>query len=128
MSLDYLNFDYSEDAHGHGSFDALAAVSPAQWPALQAEVERLLAWAHHSFGPARGGGDEAGDDSGVWDYALQGLREVPTPLALRFDARSGQLHLSDGPTAPPRLTLGLTLTGSAGFCQALRETFGIDAE
>ncbi len=122
MTLNYLDFDYSEDGQGNGSFDAIAAVSPAQWPALQAEVQRVLAWAHAEFPGARG----APEDGGQWDCELQGLREVPTPLEIRFDEACGQLRMADGQPGQPRLTLSLTLTGSADFCEALRQAFALD--
>ena len=41
MNLQYLDFDYSEDADGTGTFDAMASVSPAQTPALQAPAARM---------------------------------------------------------------------------------------
>lgn len=122
MPLDYLDFDYSEDGQGRGSFDAMAAVGTAQWPALKAEVQRVLAWAHERFGAPQGDGDDGGDGA-EWDYDLQGLREVPNPLKLRYDPALELLHLAEGPAGEPRLTLTLTLTGSVGFCEALREAF-----
>ena len=44
-ALDYLDFEYSEDEHGQGTFDAMASVLPAHVPALHAELTRVLAWA-----------------------------------------------------------------------------------
>ena len=35
MTLDYLDFDYSEDDEGTGTFDAMACVTEAQWARLQ---------------------------------------------------------------------------------------------
>ena len=49
MTLDYLDFDYSDDGDGQGSFDALASVAPAQVAAVHAEIETVLAWAHAQF-------------------------------------------------------------------------------
>lgn len=126
MPLDYLDFDFSDDGQGQGSFDALAAVTPAQWPALRAEVQRVLAWAHESFGAPQGlGGGDADGDGAEWDFDLQGVREVPTPLALRYDSGLGLLQMSEGPAGEPRLILSLTLTGSPGFCEALRAAFDL---
>lgn len=122
MALHYLDFEFSDDGEGHGSFDALASVAPAQWPALLAEAARVLAWAHEAFPGGRG----APEDGGEWDYELQGLREVPTPIELDFDEGAGGLREREGPPGQPRLTLGLTITGSAAFCDALREAFGAD--
>ncbi len=122
MTLDYLDFDYTEDEDGHGSFDAMAGVAPAQWPALLAEVQQVLAWAHCEFPGARG----ALEEGGQWDFELQGVREVPTPLDLRFDEGTGQVKASQGTPGQPRLTLSLTLSGTPAFCAALREAFAID--
>ena len=43
MPLNYLDFDYSEDADGNGTLDAMASVLPAQLPALQNEIAAVLA-------------------------------------------------------------------------------------
>lgn len=122
MPLNYLDFDYSEDADGTGTFDAMASVEPAQWDALQAEVAQVLGWAHAQFPEACGPLDEGG----LWQYDLQGAQEVATPLALEFDPLTGALRSNPGTAAPPRTTVSLSLTGSAAFCGALREHFGID--
>lgn len=119
--LTFLDFDFSDDDDGHGSFDAMAAVSPAQWPALEAEVRRVLAWAHREFPGARG----ALEDGGQWDCELQGVRETPTPLRLRYDDATGQLRADEGTPGQPRITLSLTLSGTPAFCEALREAFAI---
>ena len=76
--LQYLDFDFSEDEHGLGSFDAMAAVLPAQVPALHAELTRVLAWACGAF--SKGPLDEGYD----WDYDLQ-LAEDSAALRVRFD-------------------------------------------
>lgn len=118
-ALAYLDFDYSEDAEGHGSFDAMAAAGPAQWDALQGEVVRVLDWAQRRFGrPA------PLDEGGEWDVELQGVRELSTPLAVRFRAGQG-LMLQDAGAAMQRTTLTLTLVGSAAFCEAFREAFAV---
>lgn len=115
--LAYLDFDYSEDAHGHGSFDAMAAAAPSQLPALLAEVARVLDWAHAQFGaPA------ALDEGGEWDCELQGVREVATTLQVRHVPGAG-LDLQPGATGEPRVTVSVTLTGTPAFCAALREAF-----
>jgi len=121
MDLHYLDFDYSEDADGTGTFDAMASVSPAQIPALHAEIARVLAWAHQQFPDACGPSEEGGE----WQYDLQGVQEVATPLALQFDAASERIATVPGTPAPPRTTFTLSVSGNAGFCAALREAFGI---
>lgn len=122
MPLNYLDFDYSEDADGIGTFDTMAAVLPAQLPALQAEVAQLLAWAHAQFPHALGPAEEGGE----WQYDLQGVHETCTPLALFFDPATGALHATPGQPALPRTTVTLSVSGSPSFCVAMRETFGID--
>jgi hypothetical protein len=119
VKLHYLEFDYSEDAQGHGSFDAMASAVPAQLPALQAEVLRVLAWAHRDFPGERGGPDDGGD----WDYELQGVQEVATPLDAGYDPASGRLSLAPGAAGVPRTTLSLTLSGTPQFCEAFRAAF-----
>lgn len=121
MILNYLDFDFSEDAQGHGSFDAMASAAPAQLPALQAEVLRVLHWAHRDFAGAHGPLDEGGD----WDYELQGVQEVATTLDLRYDEQAGRLQVEPGATGAPRVTLSLTISGSPAFCAAFREEFGL---
>lgn len=121
MELHYLDFDFSgDDGQGQGSFEAMASAAPHQWPALEAEVRRMLDWAHAAFGPAA-----AIEDGGEWDYALHGVREVATPLRVRYRPGADGLALEPGTTDPPRVTLTLTLTGTPAFCAALRDAFGL---
>lgn len=122
MPLRYLDFDFSEDAEGTGSFDAMASVVPAQVPALEAEISAVLAWAHRHWPDACG----PAEDGGAWQYDLQGAQEVRTPLVLEFDAASSQLRTVVGNPAPPRTAITLTISGRADFCSALREAFEID--
>jgi hypothetical protein len=119
VKLRYLEFDYSEDAEGHGSFDAMASAAPAQLPALRAELLQVLAWAHRDFPGERGAPDEGGD----WDYELQGVQEVATTLDVGYDPKAGRLQLEPGSTGAPRVTLSLTLSGTPQFCTALRAAF-----
>lgn len=104
MTLQYLDFDYSEDDLGNGTLDALASVLPDRQAAAQTEAQQVLDWAHAEFGPA-----QALEDGGTWHYALQCTQE--TDIAL-----GGQ-----------RCVLALTLTGSTQFCLALMERFNTDA-
>jgi hypothetical protein len=121
MPLDYLDFDFSEDSAGHGTFDAMAAVAPAQFPALEAEIVRVLHWAAREFGePA------PLDEGGAWDYQLQAVQEVATALDVRLDPQGQRLQLEPRTAAPARLTLTLTVSGAADFCDAFRAAFGIE--
>jgi len=120
-TLHYLDFDYTEDEHGHGSFDAMAAAGPAQLRALQDEVARVLDWAHAQFGaPA------PHDEGGEWDCELQGVRELATTLEVRHLPGAG-LSLHAGATGEPRVTLGVTLGGTSAFCAALRLAFALES-
>ncbi|MDC2857287.1 MULTISPECIES: hypothetical protein [unclassified Delftia] len=117
MILDYLDFDYSEDDEGTGCWDAMASVPAARVPALAAEVEQLLAWAHRRFRGRRGPIEEGGD----WDYELQAQDDGGQPLAWRFDAATARLQsvaAGDG-----RTTVNLSISGSAAFGEALRQAF-----
>jgi len=97
--LRYLDFDYSEDTEGHGTFDAMASTTPERSPEVQAEIAQVLAWAEATFPHARG----ALDDGATWDYDLQETHEDH----LRFD------------------TVTFSLSGTESFCVALRERFAL---
>lgn len=122
MTLDYLDFDYSEDADGTGTFDAMASAQPAQLGALQAEVARVLAWAHTRFPD----GCYPLEDGGSWHYDLRGSQETSAPLEIVFDGDTHRLTTALGPPGPPRTTVSLSISGNAHFCAALRETFGLE--
>lgn len=121
MELQYLDFEWSDEESGRGSFDAMASVLPQRLPALLAEVEAVLRWADARFGAAGALGDE-----GTWDHALAAIAEPDTPLAVAYDAARGVVAME--PVAPGRrVTLTLTLAGSPQFCAALREAFAISS-
>lgn len=122
MPLRYLDFDYSEDFEGSGTFDAMAAVAPAQVSAVHAEVAEVLAWAHAQFP----GGCGPADEGGEWDYDLQAVQEVATPLALEFDSAGSTIAVHAGPPGAARTTITLSISGGSAFCGALREAFGLD--
>lgn len=121
QTLRFLHFDCSEDSAGLASFEAMASVGAAQWPALQAEVAALLDWAHQGFAGVRGPLEEDGD----WDYDLHASLE--TVVALELDYDPAARRLAGGPVGEglPRYTLTLTLGGTPGFAQALRERFDL---
>ena len=120
MQLQYLDFDFSDEDSGRGSFDAMAAVDASRLPALLADIQSVLRWAVRAWGPPG-----ALQDEGEWDYELQGTIEPGTPLDLAYDERRGEVSL---PSVPPGelVTLTLTLSGSPAFCQSLREAFDLD--
>jgi hypothetical protein len=115
VNLQYLDFDFSDEESGHGSFDAMASVLADRLPALLAEIAGVLGWAFGTFG--RPGALEEG---GEWDYDLQGVIEPGTPLVISYDEGAGALHLTPAPDAGARTTLTLTLSGPPAFCEALR--------
>ena len=118
VELEYLIFDFSDEESGSGSFDAMASVLPERVPALMAEVEAVLRWAHHAFGaPA------ASDGDGSWDFALHGTAEADKPWTIGYDAQRAQVSFAQ--PAGGRTTLTLTLSGSAAFCEAFREAFSV---
>jgi hypothetical protein len=101
MSLRFLEFDFSEDPDGGGSFDAMASVRPAQLVAVRAEIAEVLEWAETAFAGQRGPLDEGGE----WDLDLQE----------RVDGAS-----------PPWHVLTLAVSGSTAFCAAFIQRFGLD--
>lgn len=119
MTLQYLEFDFSEDPQGHGSsFDAMASGTSAQRAAMEEEIVRVLEWAHRAFGPPG-----AIDDGAQWDCELQGVQELPTTLAVRYDAQARRLQLEPAGTGAVRVTLSVTVSGTAQFCQAFHDRF-----
>ena len=44
MQLQYLIFDASDDGQGNGSWETMASVRESQLPAVQAELQNVLAW------------------------------------------------------------------------------------
>ena len=122
MNLDYLHFDYAEGSDGAGTLEAMASVWPEQAPALHAEVVRVLAWAHAEFAGRRGPLEEGFD----WDYDLHGMQELTAPESLHYDEAAGRLRVEAGAPGKPRHTLTLSFSGSAQFCDAFRQQFGLD--
>jgi wyosine [tRNA(Phe)-imidazoG37] synthetase (radical SAM superfamily) len=97
--LRYLDFDYSEDTEGHGTFDAMATTVPAKTREVLAEVAEVLAWANATFPDAQG----ALEDGAAWDFDLQQTSEAPELDTVTF-----------------------SLSGTPDFCAALREQFKLD--
>jgi hypothetical protein len=116
MQLQYLDFDFSDEDTGRGSFDAMASVLPDRAPAVLAEIAAVLRWAVSAFGPSG-----LLEDDGEWDYEVQGI-EPGTALKVTYDEGSGEVSLTPA-GGSARTTLTLTLTGSAAFCEAFRERF-----
>jgi hypothetical protein len=120
MMLQYLDFDYSEDEHGHGTFEAMASVPAARLTVLQAEIAQVLDWAHATFPNQRAPLEEGGE----WDYLLEGQQEWAVPQILVYDEATRRFSSQPGSAGLPRHVVTLALSGSAQFCQAFRQRFG----
>lgn len=120
MTLHFLDFDYSEDEEGTGTWDAVASVPTDRLPELLAEVTALLDWAHAEFGALRG----PVEMGGLWDYDLQCERDGLPLLALGFDIHERQVH--PRPQSQPQawVTLTLSLSGGPAFAAAFVDRFG----
>lgn len=121
MALHFLDFDYSEDEDGLGTWDAMASVPARRLGELVAELESILAWAHATFGEQLGPQEEGG----LWDYDLQ-CEQAGQPLReLRFAPQQARLVpplvLGDG----ERVTLNFSLSGAPAFGQAFTARFGV---
>lgn len=106
MALDYLEFDYSEDEEGTGTWDAMASVKVERVPALAGEIEAPLRWASQKFAGRQG----ALEDGNDWDYDLQAQDDDGQPLSARFDRAAGRLEpagLGHGPHHGQPLSFGL---------------------
>lgn len=122
MALDYLDFEYSEDEDGNGTWDAMASVPDLRWAALLNEVCRVLKWAQHDFRGHRAPLDEGGD----WDFDLSAQDDDNgRALRVRWDAQAGAID-AEAPQAGGYTTFTLTLTGTAAFGDALRQAFGLE--
>ena len=121
MTLSYLDFDYSEDAEGIGTLEAVASTWPEQVPAVQAEMAQVLDWACRAFAGRRAPVDEGGD----WDYDLHGMQEFTAPEAINYDEATRWFAVRLGPAGKPRHTVTLAISGTAEFCEAFRQHFGL---
>ncbi|MFC5522990.1 hypothetical protein [Polaromonas jejuensis] len=120
MTLRYLDFDYSEDADGVGTLEAVASTWPEQVPAVQAEIAQVLDWACTTFAGLRGPVGEGGD----WDYDLQGMQEFTVPEVIDYDEATRRIAVRVGPAGKPRHTVTLSISGTGEFCDAFRQQFG----
>lgn len=122
MALNYLDFEYSEDEDGNGTWDAMASVPDHRWNALLDEVRQVLHWASQSFRGRQAPLDEGGD----WDFDLSTQDDDNgRPLRIHWSHASQALE-ADTPQPGGYTTLTLTLTGNAAFGDALRQTFDVE--
>jgi hypothetical protein len=116
MTLEFLEFDCSEDSEGVVCWDALAQPAARHTSALLQEVTQLLAWAHR-FGPQAPGPLEDGAD---WDFDLR-IRGGDAPLQAHWNNASQTLALSPSPSSSDEITLSLSISGTPAFAQAFRD-------
>lgn len=122
MALDYLDFEYSEDEDGNGTWDAMASVAESRWAALLDEVRQVLHWASHDFRGHRAPLDEGGD----WDFDLSAQDDDHgSALRIRWDGAARAID-AQTPQTGGYTTLTLTLTGNAAFGDALRERWELE--
>ena len=120
-TLNFLDFDFSEGADGTGTFDAMAAVSPQQLPALLAEVATVLDWATAHFPEARAPLDEGGE----WDFQLLSQQEWTADEGLDYDLSTRTFSRSPGAAGAPRHQLTLSVSGRVQFCEAFSGQFNM---
>ncbi|MFZ2389265.1 MAG: hypothetical protein WAW69_15820 [Polaromonas sp.] len=120
--LNYLHFDYGEDTEGVGALEAMASTWPEQVPAVQAEMARVLDWAHATFPGQRG----PVGDGGEWDYDLQAMQEFTAPETIRYDEITRQFSVHPGVAGKPRHTVTIFISGTSEFCSAFRQQFGLE--
>ena len=122
MALDYLDFEYSEDEDSNGTWDAMASVAAARWPALLDEVRQVLHWAQQDFRGHRAPLDEGGD----WDFDLSAQDDDNgRAQRMRWDAKTCTID-AEAPQPGGYTTLTLTLTGNCAFGDALRQAFALE--
>lgn len=117
--LKYLLFDATDEESGACAFDAMASVLPDRLPALLAEVQAVLAWAAHLFGPPSSASDECDTDD--WAFDLQATDLASASLAITWDMQSAQVLLPAD--VKGRLTLTLTISGHRAFADAFGQAF-----
>lgn len=122
MTLHYLDFDYSEDDEGTGTWDAMASVLPPQLGPLLDEVAQVLDWAQQAFAGQQGPIEEGGH----WDYDLQGVHEVITAQHPHYDASTRRVGLHPDAVSTGRYIFTFSLSTTPAFGAALREQFGLD--
>lgn len=120
LLLHYLDFEYSEDQQGVGTFEAMASTQAAQAVRVHQEIAQVLHWAHTAFVGMRA----PLDDGGEWDFDLQGQQEWSAAEVWVYNETTSQLTSRRDASGPPRHTITLSLTGSPQFCEAFRQQFG----
>jgi hypothetical protein len=115
----YLDFEYSEDHQGIGTFEAMASTQATQAVRVHQEITRVLHWAHTVFAEMRAPLDEGGE----WDFDLQGQQEWSVAQTWVYNETTNQLTPHLNAAGPPRHSITLSLTGTPQFCEAFRQQF-----
>lgn len=117
--LSYLLFDATDEESGACAFDSMASALPDSVPALLAEVQSVLTWSTHLFGPPSSASDQG--DADDWMFDLQATDSAGAPLAITWDAQRAQVLLPA--VVKERITLTLTVSGHPAFADAFRQEF-----
>lgn len=121
--LSYLMFEAHESTEGVHSFEAMASVPEARWPALQAELAEVLGWCH-AWGGARGApAPVALEEGGEWDFDLQVTREWSEPLDVQFQPDGAEWQVRTLGGAHARCVATLVLSGHEAFAADFSERF-----
>lgn len=120
-SLAYLVFDYSEDEHGIGNWDAMASVPSDRVSAVLAEIQAILDWAGEQFAATQGPIDEGAD----WDFDLQAQDDDGQALPIHLSTEQAPLRVE--PAASGLTTLTFSLAGSNQFSTAFQAEFDVSA-
>ncbi len=122
MTLDWLDFDCSEDTDEGGTFDAMASVCPEQLPLVLDEIDAVLKLARDHFGPER-----PLDHGGDCDVDLQAWCETQPVHSLTVNLHTPELVVSEEAPGEERVrrTVTLSLCGSVTFAEAMRERFAL---
>jgi hypothetical protein len=120
MKLHFLDFDYSEDAEGTATWDAIAAIPAARMSELEHEIISVLAWAHAEYGELRG----PLESGGLWDYDLQCERDGHPLLAMSYNTETRRLEPLPQLLPDARVALTLSLCGGQAFDEAFAARFG----
>jgi hypothetical protein len=115
MALRFLDFDFTEDAHGTAAWDALASPSPEHNADMLVEVAQLLAQLHTEHGPPG-----PIDEGHPWDCDLHIQCDAGLERAWRW--QGGQFIWGFDCPNNARLTLSLSLSGDAAFTHTLEST------
>ncbi|MDD0816621.1 hypothetical protein PSQ39_18425 [Curvibacter sp. HBC28] len=120
LSLDYLDFELSEDIDETQTLDAMASVWPEQWAAMERELRQVMQWARQHFGA-----EGALDEGALWDVDVQAWVESEPVRTLHWDAAA--LSLTEALPAEPRqrCTLTVSICGGAVFAAAFRQQFNL---